>query len=105
MKKSTLLFILFLSLFLNIFCFEPAYAHMVLKEGIYKFSDLSLPSKNEYEFQNISPTDTAVVGIIDGTQEILTSNELTPNSPKFKLPPMKPDYKIVIIGKGLIKIE
>ncbi|MBL4930806.1 hypothetical protein [Clostridium paridis] len=105
MKKVSILFLLFLCLFFSTYNLQPAYAHTVLKEGIYKFSDLSIPLKDGYELQNISPTDTVVVDIIDGTKEILTSNELSPNSPKFKLPPMKPDYKIVIIGKGLIKIE
>lgn len=83
----------------------PVFAATMFKEGIYTISDLSLLPENTYVLENTSSNNSVYVFILDNNGVIKQSIQLNPTSSKYNLLPMKPDYKIVIIGKGEVSIS
>lgn len=104
MKKLTLLLIL-ISLLFNIITITSAFAITNFKEGIYNVSDLNISLSDTYTIQNISTNNTIFMIIFDKDQHELQSIHLSPNSIKFNLIPLEPDYRIVIVGNGEVAIN
>lgn len=103
MKKFILLFSISLFLFFNLtIC---AFAANIFKEGVYKASDFNFSSANTYIVQNVSPKDSVYILLFDENQLQLQSIRLDPQSDKYNLLPLKPDYRIVIVGKGEVFID
>lgn len=103
MKKFTSLFLIFLCLSFNII---PSMAiSQTLKEGFYKATDLNISPNEIYTIQNISFVDRVQVFIFDENQNIMQSLRLRPQTQKYKLQPIQPDYKIAIIGNGEVVIS
>lgn len=103
MKKLTILLIL-ISLLFNIITITSAFATANFKEGIYQVSDLNISQSNTYTIQNISTNNTIFMIIFDENQHELQSIHLSPNSIKFNLIPLLPNYRIVIVGNGEVAI-
>jgi hypothetical protein len=83
----------------------PTFAANTFSEGIYKVSDFNVSPKNLYSVQNISSIDTVYVIIFDITQLQIQSIRLIPNSYKYNLVPLKPGYRVVVIGKGEVYLD
>lgn len=79
-------------------------ASNIYKEGIYQASDLNISPSNLYTAQNISE-DTLLLQIYDENKEVQQYMKLPPSSRKFALIPLKPDYRVVILGKGDVFIS
>ncbi|WP_297424444.1 hypothetical protein [Clostridium sp.] len=105
MKKFTILFIISVYLLFNIIIIMPTFAANVFNEGIYKASDFNISSQNLYSVQNISSTDSAYVIIFDSNQLQMQSTRLIPKSAKYNLVPLKPEYRVVVVGKGQVYID
>lgn len=105
MKKVIILCLIFLSLSFNVSvnAVNPPPSN-VYTEGIYKAGDLNISSGNLYTVQNIA-NDTILIQIYDENKEVLQYMKLPPSSRKINLLPLKPDYRIVILGKGEIFIS
>ena len=58
-----------------------------------------------YIVQNVSKENTAFIQLFDENQNLLQSIHLSQNSDKYNLLPLKPDYRIVIVGKGNVFIS
>lgn len=104
MKKFISMFLISLSLSFCIFT-KSASAVNIFDEGVYQISDFNLSPKNKYIVQNISETDNIYLQVFDKNQIIIQSMRLSPNSDKFNLVALLPEYRIVIIGNGNVYIS
>ncbi len=100
MKKLAIIIIFFIFVSFNIGIITFASPTNVFKEGVYKVSDFNLSANNSYSVQNISSKDGVYVLIFDENQIGLQYIRLAPNSTKYNLVPLKPNYRIVMLGDG-----
>ncbi|MEG2290645.1 MAG: hypothetical protein RR891_08030 [Clostridium sp.] len=105
MKKFDIILLILIILVFITFIATPAFAANTFKEGVYKSSDFNFSPHETYIVQNISPTDSAYLTLYDENQLIIQSIRLEPKSAKYNLIPLKPDYRIVIVGNGEIYID
>ncbi|MEG1257198.1 hypothetical protein [Clostridium sp.] len=105
MKKLTITLAIILCLAFNMIGTIPAYAVNVFKEGVYKATDFNISPNDTYNVQNVSYTDSVFVNIFDEDLVIIQSIRLGPNSLSYNLLPLKPNYRIVIIGNGEVFIK
>lgn len=107
MKKLMALFLSFLCVFILLNISNPmaAFAQNTLKQGIYKVSDLSIPKSKFYTIQNFSKTDSSFIEFFDENQKILQAVQLPPNSSKYDVIALEPNFTIVVLGKGEISID
>jgi len=76
----------------------------VFTEGIYKTADFISSTSNLYSVRNTSDKHYVYILIFDQKQVILQSILLAPGSLKFNLVPLKPEYKVVVVGDGEVYI-
>lgn len=100
MKKFTILLFFLICLSFNIVTITPASTTNVFKEGVYKVSDFNFSQDNLYTVQNISSEKGVYLLIFDENQVGLQYIRLKPKSIKYNLVPLKPDYRLVILGDG-----
>ena len=105
MKKFTIVFLILVCLLFNMIMIIPAFAANVFKEGIYKSADFNFSSENTYTVQNISSSDSVYIIIFDINQLQMQSIRLTPKSASYNLVPLKPSYRVVVVGKGEVFID
>ena len=105
MKKFTVLFLFFLCLSFNMISVTPVFAATSFKEGVYKAADFKFSADNLYYIQNDSSSDNVFVLLFDENQLQIQSIRLGPKSLKYNLLPLKPDYRIVIVGNGNVFIS
>lgn len=98
MKKFRVLLLILFFLSFNIY----ASAVNIFKEGVYKTADFNFSPTNRYTVQNISPNDSVFLFLFDENQLGIQSIRLDPKSEKYNLLPLKPEYRIVIVGNGEI---
>lgn len=103
MKKFILLFSISIFLLFNLTL--SAFAANIFKEGVYNAADFNFSSENTYSVQNVSPNENVYILLFDEKQLQLQSIRLGPQSEKYKLLPLKPDYRIAIVGKGDVFID
>jgi hypothetical protein len=82
----------------------PAFAANVFKEGVYKAADFNFSPDNTYFVQNVSDKDSVHVFLFDENQLEIQSIRLEPQSKKYNLLPLKPNYRIAIVGNGNVFI-
>lgn len=104
MRKFISLLLISLSLSFCIFA-QPSYAVNIFDEGVYKAADFNFSIENKYIVQNISEKNSAYIQVFDENQNVLQAIHLSAKSDKYNLLPLKPDYRIVIVGKGNIFIS
>ncbi|EKQ56594.1 MULTISPECIES: hypothetical protein [unclassified Clostridium] len=100
MKKFFISFLIVLCLFLNMITVMAQAIGNIFKEGFYKASDFNLSSKSNYTIQNVSSTDSVYVLVFDKNHSLYQSIRMEPNSPKYELLSIDPDFRIAIVGKG-----
>ena len=80
----------------------------ILKEGVYKVSDLKFlpggPNKL-YTVKNVSSSGFTNVIIFNEHPHLIQFIELEPDSTKHILVPLKPEYKIIVVGNAEVYIE
>ncbi|WP_238919037.1 hypothetical protein [Clostridium sp. YIM B02555] len=103
MKKFLLIFLI--TIFLSFNVTHLAFAVNIFKEGIYKAADFNFSTENTYSVQNVSPKDSVYILLFDENQLQLQSIRLGPQSGKYNLLPLKPDYRIAIVGNGDVFID
>ena len=104
MKKFTIILLILICLFLNVFKVTPAFASNSFKEGIYQLSDFNISQGSNYTIQNTSPNDSIYMLLFDENQRQLQAINLSPKSINYNLIPLQPNYRIVIIGNGEVTI-
>ena len=107
MKKFTILFLIFLCLsfdFFGVTTFAVSSTN-VLKEGVYTLSDLNISPDNLYDIVNVSSEEDAYILIFDENYVIMQSLRLSPSIKSFNLVPLKPNNKLVILGKTEVYIS
>ncbi|BCZ48175.1 hypothetical protein psyc5s11_42420 [Clostridium gelidum] len=105
MKKFMVLFLVFLCISFNIINPLPVFAQNTLKQGIYKVSDLNIPQNKFYTVQNFSKTNTSFIQFFDGNGKMIQAINLTPNSLKYDIIALDPNFTIVILGDGDVSID
>lgn len=71
-------------------------------QGIYTLNTLNLSPDINYVIQNNSFNERALLIIYDSKPNLIQLIRLTPQSKKHNLIPLKNDYTIVILGRGLL---
>jgi hypothetical protein len=105
MKKFATILLILMTLVFSTFITTPAFAANTFKEGVYKSADFNFSANETYIVQNISPTYSVYLTLYDENQLIIQSIRLEPKSAKYNLIPLKPDYRIVIVGNGEVFID
>lgn len=103
MKKFILIFLISIFLLLNLA--SPIFATNIFKEGVYKAADFNFSAQNTYSVQNVSQTDSVYILLYDENQLQIQAIRLAPKSGKYNLLPLKPDYRIAIVGNGDVFID
>jgi len=104
MKKFTIILLILVILIFSTAITTPAFAQNVFKEGFYRISDFNHSQDGLYHVQNISAKGVYV--IIFNENLIATQIlYLEPKSPKYNLVPLKPEYRIIIVGDGQVHID
>lgn len=103
MKKFILLSLISIFIVFNLTL--SAFAVNIFKEGVYRAEDFNFSSENLYSVQNVSPTENVYVLLFDENQLQIQAIRLGPQSGKYNLLPLKPDYRIVIVGNGDVFID
>jgi hypothetical protein len=107
MKKFTILLLFFLCLSFNIIGITTLAVtpSNVLKEGVYKLSDLNISEGNLYDITNISPKEDAYIIVFDENFVIMQSIRLSTSIKSFNLVPLKTTYQLVVLGKTELYIN
>ena len=100
MKKFTTYLLILICLSFNIIRATPAFAANVFKEGVYKAADFNFSPTSTYSVQNVSSKDSVFILIFDENQLGLQSIRLDPKSARYNLLPLKPQYRLIIVGNG-----
>ena len=104
MKRFITLLLIVICLSFNIINAITVFAANIFKEGVYKAADFNFSQDNVYNVQNISSDHSVYVLLYDENQLGIQSIRLEPNSAKYNLRPLKPNYRIVIVGNGEVFI-
>ncbi|MEQ8197833.1 MAG: hypothetical protein ABRQ27_07500 [Clostridiaceae bacterium] len=100
MKKFTILFLIFLCLSFNTMGIKPAaaFGENTFKQGVYTLSQLNILPDKLYDVTNTSSEEGALVLVYDENEVEQQVIRLKPGGASFNLVPMKPGYKVVILG-------
>lgn len=104
MKRFITLLLIVICLSFNIINAITVLAANIFKEGVYKAADFNFSQDNVYNVQNVSSDHSVYVLLYDENQLGIQSIRLEPNSAKYNLRPLKPNYRIVIVGNGEVFI-
>lgn len=104
MKKFTVFLLILLCLSFNIIKAQPVDKANAFTEGVYKSSDFNFSPTNRYTVQNVSPKGSVYLILFDENQLVIQSIRLDPKSENYNLLPLKPEYRIAIVGNGEIFI-
>ena len=104
MKRFITLLLIVICLSFNIINAITVLAANIFKEGVYKAADFNFSQDNVYNVQNVSSDHSVYVLLYDENQLGIQSMRLEPNSAKYNLRPLKPNYRIVIVGNGEVFI-
>ncbi|WP_195989991.1 hypothetical protein [Clostridium sp. D53t1_180928_C8] len=105
MKKFITIFLIFTVLISTTFISIPAFSKNTFKEGIYKSTDFNFSENETYFVENISSDYPIFLTLYDENQLIIQSIRLQPNSNRYDLIPLKPSYRISIVGNGEVFID
>lgn len=105
MKRFTIILLIFITLVLSTFASTRVFAENIFTEGVYKATDFNISPNESYIVQNVSANESVFLTLYDENQVIIQSIRLEPKSAKYNLIPLKPDYRIVIVGNGQIFID
>ncbi|WP_196048697.1 hypothetical protein [Clostridium saudiense] len=105
MKKYIAIFLILIGLISTTFISIPAFTKNIFTEGVYKSSDFNFSEDKTYFVQNVSSENAVFLTLYDENQLVIQSIRLEANSNKYDLIPLKPAYRIVIVGNGEIFID
>lgn len=101
MKKIISILLILILLFST----KSASAATILKEGVYKPSYFNYSPDIIYNVQNNSPNISVYFAVFDENQVVLQALKLEPKSIPYNIPPLKPNYRIAVIGNGAVTIS
>jgi len=105
MKKFFMLFLISLLLSFNMLIVTSVAQAATIKEGFYTVKDLNFLPDKDYTIQNVSFAERVQVFILDDNQIVMQTIRLRPQSPKYNLQHLQPNYKILIVGDGEVVIS
>lgn len=105
MKKAVIIFLLFIYCSFQALLVPTVASSQTLTKGFYKVKNLQLSPNTPYTVQNPSFNERIYIIIFDSHATPLQGVRLKPQSKKFNLIPLQPDYKVVLIGDGEVLIS
>ncbi|WP_160683719.1 hypothetical protein [Clostridium sp. C2-6-12] len=105
MKKAVIIFLLFIYCSFQSLLMPATASSQTLKKGFYKVKDLQLSPNTPYTVQNSTFNERIYIIIFDSHATPLQGIRLKPQSKKFNIIPLQPDYKVVLIGDGEVLIS
>lgn len=102
MKKFISVFLFFLCLFFANNTISYAEISKDGSQGIYTINTLNLSPDTNYVVENNSFSERALLIIYDSKPNLIQLIRLTPQSKKHNLIPLKNDYTIIILGRGIL---
>lgn len=99
MKKSVIIFSIFLLLAVSMNSITSIAQTNTFSEGFYDIEDLKLSPNVSYNVQNVSPNKALMI-VIDENQMIQQVLRFEGNSKQYVIIPLQYGYRIVIIGTG-----
>jgi hypothetical protein len=105
LKKVIIIFLIFFYCSFEIILVPAIASSQTLTKGFYKVKNLKLSPDTAYTVQNSSFNERIYIIIFDSHATPLQGVRLKPQSKKFNLIPLQPDYKVVLIGDGEILIS
>jgi hypothetical protein len=105
LKKVVITFLLFFFFSFGLFLGPTIASSQTLTKGFYKVKNLQLSPNTSYTVQNPSFNERIYIIIFDSHATPLQGVRLKPQSKKFNIIPLQPDYKVVLIGDGEVLIS
>ncbi|WP_315072603.1 hypothetical protein [uncultured Clostridium sp.] len=105
MKKSAIIFSIFLLLLLNILMLPSIAQSRSYEQGIYTANQLNLSENTTHTIKNDSTNEYAFVIIFDSNQIVQQLIQLEPQSGEYILEPIESGYLLIIVGKGKVIIS
>ncbi|WP_300385717.1 hypothetical protein [Clostridium sp.] len=102
MKKVIYFTLLCILLNCNIVNANPQVESNILKEGVYSVSNIIESLGNIHYVQNISTNDSIYFALLDENKSVIQTLKMKPNSNKYMLSDLEPNYKIIVLGDGEI---
>ncbi|WP_243241990.1 MULTISPECIES: hypothetical protein [unclassified Clostridium] len=101
MKKFIYTLLIFLCLNFNIVKAEPQIQTNIFNQGVYKVENIiKVLGGDLSSIQNISSDKSIYFLLVDENQSVIQALKIEPNSAKYELHKLKPNYKIILIGEG-----
>ncbi len=105
MKKSVIIFSIFLFLLLNILILPSIAQSRSYEQGIYTTNQLNLSENTTHTIKNDSTNEYAFVIIFDSNQIVQQLIQLEPQSGEYILEPIESGYLLIIVGKAKVIIS
>ncbi len=105
MKKVIPVFII--TLFLNFISIgaDPKITSNILKQDVYNVNDIIKILGNIHTAQNISENESIYFILLDENESVVQTIKMAPNSPKYQLQKLEPNYKIILVGDGSVFVS
>lgn len=105
MKKLISTLFIFLLLSCNVISAFSDNLVQPLNEGVYRVGDFIIPLEEINFVQNTSEKEIVYFTVVDENNAVVQSIRLEPNSEKFKVAPLKPGYRIIIVDYGTVVLS
>lgn len=100
MKKFIVLILISLFINFNIVRADPQLSTNIFKEGIYDVNSINRSLGTITTVQNISKDKNLYLIVLDDNQAVIQTIKMTPNSAKYRLNDLEPNFKMILIGDG-----
>ena len=101
MKKFFYTLLIFLCLSCNIAKAQPPIYTNIFNQGVYKVDSIVKVLGRDISFiQNISSEKSVYFLLVAENQSVIQALKMEPNSPKYDLHKLEPNFKIILIGEG-----
>ncbi|MEO2565120.1 hypothetical protein ABHA59_14575 [Clostridium tertium] len=103
MKKFFYTLLIFLCLSFNIAKAQPPIYTNIFNQGVYRVNSIiEVLGKDLSSIQNISSEKSIYFLLVDENQSVIQALQMEPNSPKYDLHKLQPNFKIILIGEGSV---
>ncbi|WP_291648057.1 hypothetical protein [Clostridium sp.] len=101
MKKFIYTLLIFLCLNFNIAKAQPSIYTNIFNQGVYRVDTIiQVLGRDLSSIQNISSDKSIYFLLVDENQSVIQALKIEPNSPKYDLHKLNPNFKIILIGDG-----
>lgn len=100
MKKLIPITLICILLNFNIAKANPQVITSILNEGVYNANNITDSLGKITYIQNISANNMLYFAVLDENNSMVQTIKLKPNSHKYMLTDLEPNYKVILLGDG-----